>query len=232
MEHSQFVITDGNRFIKQNMNGKYSFTSNFVIADTWDSPSKAESILYNSVPSNMRFNLYVSELKDGILAGNETISRKEVVECRKHVLNENKDMTYELSKYSFDEDEEVQKMIKGFEDVQNTLSTYAKDSLYRQLGEKTMYMNFVIEDIKHYHGKKALNARDGFRLNKLEDKAIIKRISVKNQLEIARQLTKHYSAIFSHIDEICATISDLRNQRYKPRALVDLFENDNLDIEF
>lgn len=232
MERSQFVITDGNRFVKQNMNGKYNMTSNYIIADSWDTPEKAESVLYNSVPPNMRFNLYISELKDGVIEGQETISRKEVVDCRKQVLEEQKDVSYELSKYSFDDDEDVQKMIKGFEDVRNTLGTYAKDSLFRQLGEKTMYMNFVVEDIKHYHGKKALNARDGFKLNKLEDKAIIKRISVKNQLEISRQLTKHYSAIYSHIEEICKTIDDLRNLKYKPRALIDLFENDNLDIDF
>lgn len=214
------------------MNGRYGMTSNCIIADTWDSASKAESVLYNSVPPNMRFNLYVSQLKDGALEGQETVSRKEVVDCRKQVLEEQKDDSYELTQYSFDDDEEVQKMIKGFEDVKKTLCTYAKDSLYRQLGEKTMYMNFVVEDIKHYHGKKALNVRDGFKLNKLEDRAIIKRISVKNQLEISRQLTKHCTAIFSHIDEICKTIDDLRNKRYKPRALVDLFENDNFDIEF
>lgn len=232
MKKQEFVITDGNRYIKQNMNGRFNFTSNVLIADSWDSSAKAESVLYNSVPPNMRFNLYVSEIKDGVLEGNETISQKEVVDCRKQVLKEQKDVSYELSKYSFDDDKDVQRMIKGFEDVKNTLATYAKESLYKELGEKTMYMNFVVEDIKHYHGKKALNARDGFKLNKLEDKAIIKRISVKNQLEIARQLTKHYSAIFSHIDDICKTIEELRNQRYKPRALPELFENDNLDIEF
>ena len=95
-----------------------------------------------------------------------------------------------------------------------------------------MTMNYIVEDIKHYHGKKALNVRDGFRLNKLEDKAILKRISVKNQLEISKKLTKHFSVISESINDICTTIDDLRNQRYKPRILIDLFENDNLDIDF
>lgn len=232
MECREYVITDGRRFIKQNINGKYGLTNSSVIADAWDSASKAECVLYNSVPPNMRFGLYIAEVKDGIITGRETNSRKDVVDCRKRVLEDNSNPSYELSKYSFDEDDDVQKMIKGFEDVREMLTTYAKDSLYKELGEKTMFMNFVVEDIKHYHGKKALNARDGFRLNKLEDRAIIKRISIKNQLEISRQLNKHYSAIFSHIEDICKTIDDLRNQRYKPRVLFDLFENDNLDIEF
>lgn len=207
-------------------------TTNCTIADIWDSVQKAESVLRNSVPPNMRFNLYVSELKDGYIEGKETISRKEVSDYRKQALEGQKEVSYELTQYSFDNDEEVQRMIKGFEDVKKTLDTYAKTSLYRQLGEKIMYMNFVVEDIKHYHGKKALNVRDGFKLNKLEDRAIIRRISIKNQFEISRQLTKHCSAIASHIEEICNTIDDLRNQKYKPRALADLFENDNLDIEF
>lgn len=92
-------------------------------------------------------------------------------------------------------------------------------------------MNWAVEDIKHYHGKKALNSRDGFRLNRLEDKAIIKRISMKNQLEVSKKLMKHYSSIISQIEDICSTIDELRNQKYIPRVLPDLFENDNLDID-
>ena len=95
-----------------------------------------------------------------------------------------------------------------------------------------MRMNLIVEDIKHYHGRKALNSRDGFKLNKLEDKAIIKRISVKNQLEIVKVLNKYCKTLVEPIDEICEVVDSLKNQKYKPRVLVDLFENNNLDIEF
>lgn len=232
MQKKQYVITDGSRYVKQDVSGKYSLTGNLSIADIWTAKKTAELIMKNSVPKHMRFKLYVAELKDGDIIGQETVSLKQVVDCRERVAESKKDETYHLSQYSFDLDEDVQKMIKGFEDVKEVLKKYANNHSHQALEDKTMTMNYIVEDIKHYHGKKALNVRDGFRLNKLEDKAILKRISVKNQLEISKKLTKHFSVISESINDICTTIDDLRNQRYKPRILIDLFENDNLDIDF
>ena len=229
--NKEYVITDGKRFVKQNKNGRYAFTNNLLLADTWDSSSKAESVLYNSVPTNMRFKLYIAELKNGEICGQETVSKKQIADCRKTVESAETD-SYKLSKYSFEDDLDLQQMIRGFEEVKEVLSRYANNHIHKQLEEKTMTMNLIVEDIKHYHGKKALNSRDGFRLNRLEDKAIVKRISVKNQLEVSRKLVKHCASIIDQINDICDTITELRNQKYKPRVLIDLFENDNLDIEF
>lgn len=229
MKQKEYVITDGNKYIKQDINGKYTLTANLSIADVWTANKTAESILYNSIPPYMRYSLYVSELDDGVTVGQETISRKQATQCRNRVAT-NTENSYRLVKYSFDEDEDVQNMIKGFEDVKKVLSMYANDYMHRQIEDKTMKLNFIVEDIKHYHGKKALNARDGFKLNKLEDEAIIKRISSKNQLEISKKLMKHCTVLSSQIDEICKTISELRAQKYTPRILADLFENDDLDI--
>lgn len=231
MSKKQYVITNGNKYIRQDVNGRYSLTTNLVIADNWSSKKTAESILHNSVPQGMRYRLYVAELKDGIIIGQETLSEKQIVNCRERVSN-SEEKTYELSKYSFDDDEAVQDMIKGFKDVQNVLSKYGNKHDHQILEDKTMSMNWIVEDVKHYHGKKALNARDIVKFNKLEDKAVIKRISVKNQLEISRALLKYRDVILDAINEICTTIEDVKNQRYKPRMLFDLFENDNLDIDF
>ena len=231
MNKKQYVITNGHKYIKQDANGKYQLTTNIAIADNWSNKKTAESILRNSVPQGMRYSLYVAELKDGMLIGQETLSEKQIVDCRERV-SVSEDKTYELSKYSFDDDKAVQDMIKGFKEVQEVLSKYGSTYEHQKLEDKTMAMNWIVEDIKHYHGKKALNARDGFKLNKLEDKAIIKRISVKNQLEISRALGKYRSIIFDAINEICSIIEDVKGQKYKPRMLFDLFENDNLDIEF
>lgn len=227
---SEYVITDGERFLKQNINGKYNLTNSFSIADVWNSSQKAEGVLRNSVPPGMRFNLYVAEFKNGNIVSKETTCKKRVVECRKTV-REDSDGYYKLSKYSFDDDENIQDIIKGFEEVRVALQKYASDYSYRKSEEKVMRMNYVVEDIKHYHGKKALNARDGFKLNRLEDEAVIKRISAKNQFEIIKKLNKYYDGIIAQINDICSTIDELRNQTYKPRVLIDLFENDNLEVE-
>ena len=230
MANLEYYITNGKQFVKQNINGKYTLTTNIFIADSWNTATKAKSVLHNSIPPGMRFDLYVMEMKDGIVETKETISKKHIADCRKKVTEEKKD-SYKLSKYSFEEDIEVQKMIQGFENVKDILNKYANNYVHKKLEEKTMTMNLIVEDIKHYHGKKALNAIDGFKLNRLEDKAIVKRISVKNQLEISKIINKHYASIIQQIEDICDTIDELRNQKYTPRILVDLFENDNLDID-
>lgn len=57
MNKKTFVITDGTRYIKQSIDGKHKFVSNSSLADHWESKSKAESVLYNSVPPSMRYPL-------------------------------------------------------------------------------------------------------------------------------------------------------------------------------
>lgn len=230
MSKKCFVITDGNRFIKQDMSGKHKLVSNSSLADFWDSKPKAESVLYNSVPPNMRYSLYIAEIEDGVLC-QKTVSQKQIDKCRDRVEVKQVD-SYELSKYSFDDDAVLQDMIQGFCEVRNVLKKYSSTHKYKEIEDEVMRMNLIVEDIKHYHGRKALNSRDGFKLNKLEDKAIIKRISIKNQLEIVKVLNKHCKTLVEQIDEICEVIDSLKNQKYKPRILVDLFENNNLDVEF
>lgn len=225
-----YVITDGKRYIKQGMSGKHKLVENVAIADFWDSKNKAESVLYNSVPPYMRYSLFVCQI-DGATIEPVTKAEKELVERREKVRSTCNN-SYNLSKYSFDEDSEVQSLIKGFEDVRKILERVSDKQQIKQLDERTLYMDWVVEDIKHYHGRKSLNAYDEFKLGRLEDKAIIKRISAKNQLEIAQKIHKYCDEIMEHIVDICDTINDVKNRRYVPRALIDLFESDNLDIEF
>lgn len=230
MNKKTFVITDGNRYIKQSIDGKHKFVSNSSLADYWESKSKAESVLYNSIPPSMRYSLYVAEVENNELCP-KTISQKQIDECRDKVQSKQTD-SYELSKYSFEDDELIQDMIRGVYEIRDVLEKYSNANKYKELEEEVMRMNLVVEDIKHYHGRKALNSRDGFRLNKLEDRAIVKRISIKNQFEIAKILHKHRNAMKEQVEEICSVIESLRNQKYKPRVLVDLFENNNLDVDF
>ena len=201
MSKNVFVITDGSRFIKQDVSGKHKLVSNFSLADFWDSKSKAESILYNSVPLNIRYSLYIAEMEGENLCP-KTVSQKQIDKCRDRVEIKQTD-SYELSKYSFDDDAILQDMIQGFCEVRNVLKKYSSTHKYKEIEDEVMRMNLIVEDIKHYHGRKALNSRDGFKLNKLEDKAIIKRISVKNQLEIVKVLNKHCKTLVEQIDERC-----------------------------
>ena len=229
MSNTQYCITDGHKYINQSANGRWSCTTNINLADTWAKKETAVAILNHSLPLYMRKDLYVVSLECGSVKRQETLSRKEISECRKEVSS-SKVESFDLSKYSFEEDEEVQNMIDGFESVRYILKTYGSNSYAKEIGDKVMRANLILEDVKHYHGRKALNSRDGFRLNRLEDAAVIERISVKNQAEIAKKLQKYYADMLPMIEDICSTIDELRAQKYTPRILGDLFASNNLDI--
>ena len=61
----QYVITDGAKFVRQDMSGKYNLVSNSAIADFWDSAKVAESILQNSLPKYVSTKYYVAYWENG-----------------------------------------------------------------------------------------------------------------------------------------------------------------------
>lgn len=229
MVKPEYCITNGHKFAKKNANGRWGITTNINIADKWAKKETAKSILNNSIPPFMRPELYVAEVSSERVGCQETLSQKQIFECRQEVSVPKED-SYKLSKYSFDNDENVQNMIEGFKSVRHILHTYGSSSYAKQIGDKVMRANLILEDVKHYHGRKALSSRDGFRLNRLEDEVVVERISVKNQAEIAKKLQKYCDDMLPMIEDICSTIDELRNAKYVPRVLTELFSNNNLDI--
>lgn len=172
MVKPEYCITNGHKFAKKNANGRWGITTNINIADRWAKKETAKSILNNSIPPFMRPELYVAEVSSERVGCQETLSQKQIFECRQEVSVPKED-SYKLSKYSFDNDENVQNMIEGFKSVRHILHTYGSSSYAKQIGDKVMRANLVLEDVKHYHGRKALSSRDGFRLNRLEDEVVI-----------------------------------------------------------
>lgn len=229
MSETEYCITDGRKFIKQYANGRWGVTTNMNLADTWAKKEKAISILNHSIPLYMRAELYVASAEGGSVKQRETLSQKQISERRREVSAPKED-SYKLSKYSFDNDENIQNMIEGFESVRHILHTYGSNNYAKQIGDKVVRANLILEDVQHYHGRKALSSRDGFRLNRLEDEVVVERISVKNQAEIAKKLQKYCDGMLPMIEDICSTIDELRNAKYVPRILTELFSNNNLDI--
>lgn len=209
-------------------------TTNIGLADSWEAKDTALSVLKNSVSFAWRKSLYVAEasakLQKQKVADKkaEAAPLKKAAECKGKTEPPQKQV-YDLPKYSFKDDDDIQAMIRGFEDVRDVLRTYGSRKSYDKINEHSIKADFVMEDIKHYHARKALNSRDGFKLNKLEDRAVVKRISIRNQLKMSEAIVKCCNEILPKIDEICNTIEQLRSQKYTPRVLMDLYENNNLD---
>lgn len=229
MSKREYLITDGKNFIKQDISGVYKRVTNIALADTWDSIAVPEAVINNSVSVSLRNNLYVCSLQSG-KTEKCTLSINEKKERKDRILSpEREEKTYKLFQYSFDKDKEVQNLIKGFENVRDVLKSNANN--YRKYEEKLCKIDYIDEDLTHYLGRKNFNARDGYKLTELKQKAYLERASIKNQIEIIKKFEKHYLKIIDAIDDICNTIDELRNQKYKPRVLIDLFENDALDID-
>ena len=228
-ETKEFILTNGTKYMRQNIKGKYEQVSNITMADVYPSKKQALKILENSIPKWMSRVFYIAEIRDGQIYQKE-LSEEQILERRKNV-SITADSSYNLPKYSFDDDVRIQNMIRGFEDVKTVLDTYANKAFENDIRECVTRANLILEDVKHYHARKALNARDGFRLNKLEDAIIIQRISVKNQATVVGVLVKYAESMREMVDDICRTIECLRSRSYTPRVLQGLFESNDLDVD-
>lgn len=230
MARAEYYITDGTKFIKQAMNNQYKLVTNISVADVWDNPQVAKAILENSIPKVWRSGFFVAKLKNGQLDKcSKTEDEKRELRCE--LTSQNKDKKeFSLNLYSFEEDSSVQKLISGFNDINTMLSE--TENLKPELEKEIATLEFMLEDLKHYRLRKRLGTVNSYRFKELGDRIVAKRASLKNQLEILRKINQYRDAITNPIKDICKTIDSVQNKKYIPRVLVDLFENDNLDIEF
>lgn len=230
MSNVEYYITDGTRFIKQGINNQYKLVSNITIADVWDNLKVAKAILENSIPKALRNEFFVAKLNNGKL-DKCSKTEKEKRERRNELTAANdKKREFVLNLYSFDEDVGVQNLISGFDAINKMLTE--TENLKPELEKELATLEFMLEDLKHYRLRKRLGTVNSYKFKELGDKIISKRTSVKNQLEILRKINQYRDSITNPIRDICKTIDSVQNKKYTPRVLVDLFENDNLEIEF
>ena len=218
-----FCITDGKKFIKQDIKGKYAVVNNFNLADTWDKYDVAKAILNNSVSKPLRKLMYIAKCDNG------EIIKYSFCKNEKDIQKENKEnLSFKLDLYSFENDNEFQNIIKGFEMINPVLKDAGKMCLGLQ--QELIRLDYALEDLKHYQLKKKLGTVDSYKFKKISDKIVLRRLSVKNQLEVLHKINQYQSKLQTEVNDICNIINDIKNRTYKPRVLVDLFENNNLDI--
>lgn len=218
----EYYITDGNKFIKQDANNQYKTVSNFAIADNWDNGRVAKAILGNSVPKIYRKTFYVAKYEDGnfikwSLSEEEKQSRRSSL-----TVQDDSKKEFKLGLYSFEDDKDVMSIVRGFDVVKSVLEE--TDKLHLELQEELHILEFILEDLKHYHLRKSMGTVDSYKLKKFEDKVILKRASIKNQLAILYKINQHRETLALQISDVCGTINSVRNQTYTPRMLPDLFE--------
>lgn len=226
MPKREYVITDGVKFVKQNTSGQYRYITNAAIADAWDNPSLADAVLHNALPKATRNDFYIA-FWNGKVYEKCSLSDSERTERRNSIMTDS-DKAYSMSLYSFDNDSDVQNIIEGFTRVRS--SFYNNKNRNLSLEKELCKLDLMDEDIKHYLGRKKINASNGYKLSKARQEIVLKRVSIKNQIELIKKINKHYDEVLSALDDILSTVGELKNQSYKPRILVELFEEDKLDL--
>ena len=200
---SQYVITDGSRWIMKNHAGKYVPTTCEALADAFGN-KEANSILQNNLSKALKSCFYVEK----------TDKPPELV---KQITQEKVNKNTETPSNS----ENIQYWIDKVSDLNGLASEalHRKDDLLSQLSK----VDQELSDIDHYIEFVNLNAAQGYKAYKMiKDRRIIRR-SIKNELEVLNIiLGKKISETAT--DEIQKAISGMDKRTYEPRVLNELFD--------
>ena len=200
---SQYVITDGSRWITKNRNGKYVPTTCEALADTFGN-KEANSVYNNNLSKALKSCFRVMKVD-------------KPPELVKQITQEKVNENTETPSNS----ENIQYWIDKISDLNGLASEalHRKDDLLSQLSK----VDQELSDIDHYIEFVNLNAAQGYKAYKMiKDRRIIRR-SIKNELEVLNIiLGKKISETAT--DEIQKAISGMDKRTYEPRVLNELFD--------
>lgn len=200
---SQYIITDGSRFIYRNHFGKFVPTSGETMADLF-TKKQAENIFQNSLPKALRTIFRVE--KYGSSPQNvKQVSRIDLMNNTEKVM--------------------VTENIRIWLDRISNMNGLVADAIKRKEALEKQLQNLEDErlDIEHYIEFQKLNAAQGYKASKELKDCRVKRRSVKNELAVIDIILNHkMSEIVGN--EVCKKIEELDKRTYKPRVRTDLFD--------
>ena len=200
---SQYVITDGSRWITKNRNGKYVPTTCEALADTFGN-KEANSVYNNNLSKALKSCFRVMKVD-------------KPPELVKQITQEKVNENTETPSNS----ENIQYWIDKISDLNGLASEalHRKDNLLSQLSK----IDQELSDIDHYIEFVNLNAAQGYKAYRMiKDRRIIRR-SIKNELEVLNIiLGKKISETAT--DEIQKAIYGMDKRTYEPRVLNELFD--------
>lgn len=200
---SQYVITDGSRWITKNRNGKYVPTTCVALADIFGN-KEANSIYNNNLSKALKFCF-----------------RVEKVDKPPELI---KQITYEDTQENT-ESVSLAENIQYWVDKVNGLNGLASEALHRKnkLLNQLSNADKEISDLLHYIEFCNLNAAQGYKAYKMIKERRIKRRSIKNELDVLNIiLSKKISETAT--DEIEKAILVMDNRKYEPRIMKELFD--------
>lgn len=200
---SQYIITDGSRYIYKNHSNKFVPSHGEAMADIY-TLKQAEGILNNSLPKPLR-KIFRVQKYDKDPDNVKQVTRKEL-----------KKNTEKLEK-----SDNIQTWINRVMDLNGLIqdASKRKDVLNKEL----VNVEQEILDCLHYIEFCNLNAAQGYNAYKMIKARRLKRRSIKNEIAVLNViLEKKISK--SVADEIRHVIEAMDRRTYEPRKLTELFD--------
>lgn len=200
---SQYIITDGERFIYCNHSGKFVPTSSEAMADIY-TKKQADGICKNSLPKALKSIFYVEKYD----SPPDSIKQVSQIDLKN---NTEKVMIAENIQVWLDKINDMNGLVKD--------AKRRKDILEKQLQQ----LEDEKLDIEHYIEFQNLNAAQGYKASKELKTCRVKRRSVKNELAVIDIILELQmkEAVSSKVYQ---KIEELDNRTYKPRVRTDLFD--------
>ena len=200
---SQYVITDGSRWITKNRNGKYVPTTCEALADTFGN-KEANSVYNNNLSKALKSCFYVEKID----------KPPELV--KQITQDETQENTEKVS---------ITENIQYWVDKVKGLNGLASEAVHRK-NELTDQLSTVDKetcDILHYIEFCNLNAAQGYKAYKMLKERRIRRRSIKNELHVLDIiLGKKISETAT--DEIQKAVEGMDKRKYEPRVMEELFD--------
>ena len=206
---TEFIITDGTRYIRQDLNGRFKPVGNITMADTYASKAAAVNVIKNSLTKAYQRQFYVAQVVNGELIQCSTSAPSKAKKKRtgKH---------YNLQQ----EHPEINQWYARVQGLENLF----EDAQQRNKGmsQSLSDLEGAIQDLLHFIEFSSLGASDGFKVYTLLRDTLRKRRSVKNEQRIIGAINSNCNAKDA-ANNILATIKELQEVTYEPRVLDGLF---------
>lgn len=200
---SEYIITDGSRFIYRNHSGKFVPTPSEAMADIF-SKKQADAIFTNSLPKALKSVFHVEKY--------DKPSNQVKQVCKEDLKNNTEKVMIS---------DNIQRWLDRISD----LNGLAKDALHRkeELQKQLHELEDEKQDIEHYIEFSTLNAAQGYKASKELKVCRMKRRSVKNELLVLDIiLEQRVDEMVS--EEIHKRVQGMDRRTYKPRVRTDLFD--------
>lgn len=200
-----YVITDGSRFITKDRKGKFVPTLCESLADSF-TRKQAENICKSSLPKALRAVFYVKKI-------DESPQSQLVKQVTVEEISQNTEKVLDADN------------IKKWLDKVSGLNGLAKDASNRKQELLTQLKRVENEmcDVQHYIEFCNLNAAQGYKAYKMLQDILIKRRSIKNELDVLQIiLGKRISE--SVVEQIQRSVARMDVRQYEPRVLKELFD--------